>query len=96
MSHHIIDQARYKEEYLLNCQTLNKSKTVEFVVLWSIALAILTALRFALSQFFLYIAKTIFYQIAVVVLLLFTLLSFFILLHRINNINLEGYQDAQK
>ena len=96
MSRHIIDQARYKEEYLLNCQSLNKSKTVEFVILWSIALAILTTLRFALSQFFSYIAKTLFYQIAVVVLLVFVLFSFFILLHRIGNVKLEGYQDGQK
>lgn len=96
MSRYLIDQARYKEEYLLNCQSLNKSKTIEFVVLWTIALAILTALRFALSQFFSYVIKTLFYQIAVPVLLLFVLFSIFLLLMRISNINLEGWRDEQK
>ena len=96
MSRYLIDQARYKEEYLLNCQSLNKSKTIEFVVLWAIALAILTALRFALSQFFSYVIKTLFYQIAVPVLLLFVLFSIFLLLMRISNINLEGWRDEQK
>ena len=96
MSRYLIDQARYKEEYLLNCQSLNKSKTIEFVVLWVIALAILTALRFALSQFFSYVIKTLFYQIAVPVLLLFVLFSIFLLLMRISNINLEGWRDEQK
>ncbi len=96
MSRYLIDQARYKEEYLLNCQSLNKSKTIEFVVLWVIALAILTALRFALSQFFSYVIKTLFYQIAVPFLLLFVLFSIFLLLMRISNINLEGWRDEQK
>ena len=96
MSHHLIEQVRLKEEYLLSCESINKSKSIEFVILWSIALAILTTLRFALSQFFSYIAKTLFYQIAVVVLLVFVLFSLFILLHRIGNVKLEGYQDGQK
>ena len=96
MSHYLIDQARYKEEYLLKCQSLNKSKTVEFVILWSIALTILTALRFALSQFFAYINKTLFYQIAVVAILLFVLFSIYILLLRICDIKLEGYKYEEK
>ena len=96
MSRYLINQARYKEEYLLNCQSLNKSKTIEFVVLWTIALAILTALRFALSQFFYYVIKTLFYQIAVVVLLLFVLFSIFLLLIRISNVDLGGWKDEQK
>ena len=96
MSRHLINQARDKEEYLLRCQSLNKTKTVEFVILWSIALMILTALRFALSQFFSYIVKTIFYQVAIIVLLLFTLFSIFLLLHRIGHIDLEGWKDDEK
>ena len=37
MSQHLVDQVRLKEEYLLTCESLNKSKTIEFVVLWAIA-----------------------------------------------------------
>lgn len=96
MSHHLVDQVRLKEEYLLTCESLNKSKTVEFVVLWAIALVILAALRFALSQFFDRISKTIIYQVAVVVVILFALLSIYILILRITNVNLEGWKDEEK
>lgn len=96
MSRYLLDQARYKEEYIINCQSLNKSKTIEFIVLWSIALIILAALRFTLSQFFSIITSTLFYQIAVVVLLLFTLFSIFLLISRITSINLEGYEHEEK
>ena len=65
-------------------------------MLWAIALTILAALRFALSQFFSYISKTIFYQIAVVVTLLFALFSIYLLLLRINKLNLEGWKDDEK
>ena len=96
MSHHLVDQVRLKEEYLLTCESLNKSKTVEFVVLWAIALVILAALRFALSQFFDRISKTIVYQVAVMVVILFALFSIYILILRITNVNLEGWKDEEK
>ena len=96
MSHYLVEQARLKEEYLITCQSINKSKTVEFVTLWAIALLILTALRFALSQFFDRIAKTLFYQIAVVVIMLFALFSIYVLLMRTTNLLLEGWKDDEK
>ena len=96
MSHHLVDQVRLKEEYLLTCESLNKSKTVEFVVLWAIALVILAALRFALSQFFDRISKTIVYQAAVIVVILFALFSIYVLILRITNVNLEGRKDEEK
>ena len=96
MSHHLIEQVRLKEEYLLSCESINKSKSVEFVILWSIALLILAALRFALSQFFMKISQTIFYQVAIVVTMLFALVSIYILLKRITNLNLEGWKEDEK
>lgn len=93
MSRYLVEQVRLKEEYLLTCQTISKNKIIEFVTLWGIALFILAALRFALSQFFSYISKTIFYQIAVVVTFLFVLFSIFLLLSRVNSLNLEGWKD---
>ena len=96
MSRHLVEQVRLKEEYLIACQSINKSKSVEFIVLWSIALTILAALRFALSQFFLRISQTVFYQIAVVVILLFALLSIYLLIKRSTNITLEGWNDNEK
>ena len=96
MSHHLIDQVRLKEEYLLACESINKSKSVEFVILWSIALMILAALRFALSQFFIRISQTVFYQIAVVVTMLFALTSIYILIKRLTNLKLEGWKEDEK
>ena len=95
MSRYLVDQVRLKEQYLINCQSLHKSKTIEFVVLWSITLSILTALRFSLSQFFAYINSTVIYQVSVVATMLFTLLSIFILVKRITTLNLEGWIDEK-
>ena len=96
MSQYLINQARLKEEYLIQCETIHRQKTVEFVILWSISLAILAVLRFALSQFFERIRNVIFYQIAVVVIILFSMLSIYILLRRVSNIQLEGWKDEEK
>ena len=96
MSHHLIEQVRLKEEYLLACESINKSKSVEFVILWSIALMILAALRFSLSQFFTKISQTVFYQIAIVVTMLFALVSIYILIKRITNLNIEGWKEDEK
>lgn len=96
MSHHLIEQVRLKEEYLLACQSINKSKSIEFVILWAIALMILAALRFSLSQFFIRVSQTIFYQVAVVVTMLFALVSIYILFKRTTTLNLEGWKDDEK
>ncbi len=96
MSRHLVEQVRLKEEYLLSCQSLNKTKSFEFIILWSIALAILATLRFALSQFFLRIGQTLFYQIAIVAIQLFALFSIYLLIKRATNINLEGWDDREK
>lgn len=96
MSHHLIEQVRLKEEYLLACESINKSKSIEFIVLWSIALMILATLRFALSQFFIKISQTIIYQVAIVLTMLFALISIYILVKRVTNLSLEGWKDDEK
>ena len=96
MSQYLMNQTRLKEEYILACQSAHRSKTLEFVALWAIALAILGSLRFALSQFYTYISKTIFYQIAVPSIFVFVLISIYILVNRITNIVLEGWKDEEK
>ena len=37
MSQYLINQVRLKEQYLLTCETIHRQKTIEFVVLWSMA-----------------------------------------------------------
>ena len=96
MSRYLIDQARLKEEYLLRCESMHKTKTIEFVILWSIALSILAVLRFALSQFFSYILHTIVYQTAIVIIMLFALFSVYLLVMRVTNLELEGWKDEEK
>ena len=96
MSRYLIDQARLKEEYLLRCESMHKTKTIEFVILWSIALSILAVLRFALSQFFSYILHTVIYQTAIVIIMLFALFSVYLLVMRVTNLELEGWKDEEK
>ena len=96
MSQYLINQARLKEQYLLTCETIHRQKTIEFIVLWAISLAILGMLRFALSQFFYRISQTLFYQVAVVSIILFALFSIYILIMRINKIELEGWSNENK
>ena len=96
MSQYLVNQARLKEQYLLTCETIHRQKTIEFTVLWSISLAILAILRFALSQFFFSISRTIFYQISVLVIILFALFSIFVLLKRVSKFDLEGWKDEEK
>jgi hypothetical protein len=96
MSQYLVNQVRLKEQYLLTCETIHRQKTIEFTVLWSISLAILAVLRFALSQFFYRINNTLFYQISVVVIILFVLFSVYILLLRASAFDLEGWKDDEK
>ena len=96
MSEYLINQARLKEQYLLNCETIHKQKTVEFVILWSISLAILGILRYALSQFFFKISGSLFYQVSISTIVLFALFSIYILVMRVSNFDLEGWKDDEK
>ena len=96
MSQYLINQVRLKEEYLLFCESAHRSKLIEFFVLWGITLTILTSLRFALSQFYTRIIHAMFFQIAVVVLFLFVLLSIYLMVSRITNVTLEGWKDDEK
>ena len=96
MSQYLVNQVRLKEQYLITCETIHRQKTIEFVILWGISLAILVALRFALSQFFERIRQTIVYQVAVAIIILFVLVSVYILLLRVSKLELEGWKDEEK
>lgn len=96
MSQYLVNQARLKEQYLITCETIHRQKTIEFVTLWSISLAILAILRFTLSQFFYRISGSLFYQISVVFIILFALFSVYILLLRVSKFELEGWKDEEK
>ena len=96
MSQYLVNQVRLKEQYLITCETIHRQKTIEFVVLWGISLAILVSLRFALSQFFERIRQTVIYQAAVGIIIIFVLVSIYILLIRVSKLDLEGWKDDEK
>lgn len=96
MSERLLNKVRLKEEYLLRCESMHKSKVIEFTILWFISLMILASLRFALSSFYTRIIKMPFYQIAVVVIFLFVLVSIYILMARVTNVVLEGWKEDEK
>ena len=96
MSQYLINQARLKEQYLITCERIHRQKTVEFVVLWGVSLAILSMLRFTLSQFFFRVSKTMFYQISVFLIILFAIFSIYIFVLRISKSDLEGWKDDEK
>lgn len=96
MSQYLVNKVRLKEEYLLACQATHRSRLVEFVILWSITLLILVGLRFALSQFYAKVVKTTFYQIAILSIFLFIIVSIYIMVSRISNVTLEGWKDDEK
>ena len=96
MSQHLVNQVRLKEEYILFCESTHRTRLVEFIILWALTLLILISLRFALSQFFTHIVKTIFYQVAVVAIFIFLIISIYIMVKRITNITLEGWKDDEK
>ena len=96
MSQYLVNQVRLKEQYLLTCETIHRQKTTEFVVLWMVSLSILAALRFALSSFFERICHTMIYQIAIIVIVLFVLLSTYILVQRVCKLDLEGWNNEEK
>lgn len=95
MSQHLINQVRLKEQYLLHCQNVQRSKTIEFVILWGIALSILVSLRFALSQFYRHINRTFIFQSSVVIIFLFVLFSIYVLVKIMTNITLEGWLENE-
>ena len=95
MSSHLINEARLTEEYIIECQRMNKKHILEFAILWVISLSIMMVLRFALAQFYTYIIKQVFFPFAVLIVILFCLLTIHIAIMRLNKIEIRGWNDAK-
>lgn len=54
MSENLLNELRDEEEYILFSETINKSRLIEFGILWFFCLLIITILRFALMDFYPY------------------------------------------
>ena len=91
MSRYLLNQIREDEEYIVNAERMNKKALAEFVILWSFALCILVILKFSLDDFFTHIVKNVFYQVSVVCILFFALVSLHIAVRKITNIKIKGW-----
>lgn len=91
MSRYLLNQIREDEEYIVNAERMNKKALVEFVILWSFALCILVILKYSLSDFFTHIVKNAFYQVSVVSILFFALVSSHIAVRKITNLKIKGW-----
>ena len=90
MSNHLTIQLRESEELIVFSESNNRSHLVEFSMLWGFAIAIVVALRFALSIFFETISKQLFFQIGIFAVFLFVLVSIEILTRRMVDIEIKG------
>lgn len=91
MSANLLNQIRESEEFIVNVERMNKTTLIEFSILWSFSLAILAILKFALDDFFHYILNVPFYQIGVVCILLFALISTHVAVKKATNVNIKGW-----
>ena len=96
MSHYLLEETRFIEEYISSSKSITKKKMVEFAILWLLTLGIMVFMRFALSQFFDVIAKQIFYPIGILFICLFCLLSIHIAICKMTRLQIRVWDDAEK
>ena len=96
MSHYLLEELRLIEEYISSSKSISKKRIGEFMILWLLTLGIMVFLRFALSYFFKTISKQFFYPIGILVICLFCLLSIHIAITKLCNLQIRGWNDAEK
>ena len=95
MSSHLLNQIRELEEYIVNVERINKNTLIEFAILWTFSLTVLAILRFSLDDFFKYVVGNNFYQISVVLILLFTLASIHIAISKVTKFEIRGWNNEK-
>lgn len=95
MSSHLLNQIRELEEYIVNVERINKNTLLEFAILWTFSLTVLAILRFSLDDFFKYVVGNNFYQISVVLILLFTLASIHIAISKVTKFEIRGWNNEK-
>ena len=92
ISSHLLEEVKNQNEYVLSCASLSKKKFMEIATLWLISLAVLVAIRFALSSYFTAISSNYIYQLMVLALFAFVLFSIELLSRRCFSLNLKGWK----
>jgi len=96
MSNHLNNESRETEEYILFCQSENRKIIIEFSLLWSFSLAILSILRLVLTDFYRSIVHQVFYPYAIFCIFLILLFSIEILTKRMTKIDIRGWRYGEK
>ena len=96
MSKYLTNDIRVNEDYLNSVDSISKRKYFEIGVLWIITIAILVFLRFSLKDFYNKIKGQLIYVISIALVMLFALLTIFLLVSRGTNLNLKGNHKDEK
>lgn len=90
MSENLLNELRDEEEFLLFSESVNKSRLIEFSVLWFFCLLIITILRFALMDFYPYFLNEKIYVFGILAIMLSILASIEIFTRKATYFHLKG------
>ena len=96
MSKYLISEIRSNEEYINKAESMSSHKYVEIGVLWAFCMAIIVILRFTLKDFYSHIKTQMLYIISIVGVLLFVLLTVFLLVQKGTSLAIKGYSENEK
>ncbi len=96
MSKYLIGNIRHNEEYINQVDSMAKRKYIEIGILWTISLAIVVVLRFALSSFYDRVKGQMLYLISLLAVFSFVLLTIYLLVHRGTSLSLKGNANHEK
>ena len=96
MSHYLLEETRYVEEYISTNSSMARRKLFEFGFLWLLSLSIMILVRFSLASFYHLVAKQIFFPIGIIGVCAFTIVSIHIAILRMTNLDIKGWNDHEK
>ena len=96
MTSSLMEQTRQIEEYIIFSESVNKSRLIEFIVLWLLSIVIIVILRFSLDSFFGSITKQIIYQVGIMSFFLLILISIEFMTRRMTNVVIKGAENETK
>ena len=89
-SYFLINEARNNEEYIIECENVNKRKIIEFSSLWILSIVILIVLRFSLNNFYDKLTNLLLYKILIFGFYIVILLSLIVMINKITSNVLKG------
>lgn len=96
MSHYLLEETRYVEEYISTNSLMARRKLFEFGFLWLLSLSIMILVRFSLASFYHLVAKQIFFPIGICGICVFVIASIHIAILRMTKLDIKGWNDHEK